>query len=153
MKTGKHAFQKTCRDVIAFVSCGARDARKFFDRQMSLEGRKQFDPAKQKEIKNYMVNDVLEKLEPHEKPPMESMIKMRWVLEYRLDENENKSPKARIVIFGYLEPDCENKPAASPTMTRNTRQLSSHFGACNEDVSGAFLQGRKLQRDLRGPQP
>ena len=23
---------------------------------------------------------------------------MRWVLEYRLDENENKSPKARIVI-------------------------------------------------------
>ena len=39
-------------------------------------------------------------------------------------------------------------------MTRNTRQLSFQFGAwtgisaAQTDVSGAFLQGRKLQRDL-----
>ena len=48
-----------------------RDARKFFERQISLEERRKFDPVKQKEIKNYVVNDVLEKLEPHEKPPRE----------------------------------------------------------------------------------
>ena len=40
-----------------------------FERQMSLEERKQFDPAKQRKIKNCIANDVLEKLEPHEKPP------------------------------------------------------------------------------------
>ena len=79
--------------------------------------RKQFDPAKQKEIKNYVVNDVLGQLEQHEKPPRESTLRMRWVLEYRLDENENKSPEARIVILGYLDLDYENGPAASPTMT------------------------------------
>ena len=44
-------------------------------------------------------------------------------LEYRLDENENKSPEARIMGLGYLDPGCENRQAASPTMTRNTRQL------------------------------
>ena len=42
---------------------------------------------------------------------------MRWVLEYRLDENENKKPTARILILGFLDPDYENRPAASPTMT------------------------------------
>ena len=124
MKTGKHAFQKTCRDLYAFVTSAAKKGRKeVFERQMSLEERRKFDPAKQKEIKNYVVNELLEKLEPHEKPPRESILRMRWLLEYRLDENENKSPKARIVILGYLDPDYENRPAASPTMTRNTRQL------------------------------
>ena len=79
---------------------------------------------------------------------------MRWFLEYRLDENENTSPKAGIMVLGHLDPDYENRPAASPTMTRNTRQLFLQFGAwmgfsaAKGDVSGEFLQGRKLQRDL-----
>ena len=72
MKTGKHAFQKTCSNLYAFVTSAAKKGRKEgFERQMSLEERRKFDPAKQKEIKNYVVNDVLEKLEPHEKPPRE----------------------------------------------------------------------------------
>ena len=110
---GKNAFQKTCRDMSAFVTRAARKGRKeVFERQMSLEERNQFDPAKQKEIKNYVVNSVLVKLEPHEKPPREKVLRMRWVLEYRLDENENKTPKARIVFLGCLDPDCKNRPAA-----------------------------------------
>ena len=148
-------FQKTCRVMYAFVTGAASKGRKeVFERQMSLEERKHFDPSKQKEVKNNATNNVLEKLEPHEKPPRESILRMRWVLEYRLDENDNKTPKARIVILGYLDPDYEHRPAASPTMTRNTRQLLLHFGAwmgfsaAKGDVSGAFLQGRNLQRDL-----
>ena len=68
---------------------------------------------------------------------------MRWILEYRLDEKENKYPKARTVILEYFEPDYSNRPAASPTMTRNTRQLLLQLGSCMEfsaakgDVSGA----------------
>ena len=71
-----------------------KGAGMFFERQMSLEERKQFDPAKQKEIKNFVVNNVLEKLEPHEKPPRECKLRMRWVLEHRLDENEKKASQA-----------------------------------------------------------
>ena len=89
--------------------------------QMSLELGKQFDPAKQKEIMNYVVNDVLEKQEPHERTPRESRLRMRWILEYRLDDNEIKSPKARIVMLAHQDPDNENRPAASPTMTRNLK--------------------------------
>ena len=69
MKPGKHAFQKACRDMYAFVTSAASNARKEVpERQTSLEERKQFDPANQKEIKNCVVNEVLEKLESHEKP-------------------------------------------------------------------------------------
>ena len=37
---------------------------------------------------------------------------MRWVLEYRFDENENKSPKAPFVIFGYLDPEYEKQTSS-----------------------------------------
>ena len=41
MKTGKHAFQKTCRDLYAFVTSAAEKGRKgVFERQMSLEEEK-----------------------------------------------------------------------------------------------------------------
>ena len=47
MEPGKNAFQKTCRDLYAFVTSAARKGRKeIFQRQMSLEERKQSDPAK-----------------------------------------------------------------------------------------------------------
>ena len=69
-----------------------------------------------------MVTDVFQKLEPRERPPRESILRMRWILEYQLDENENKSPKVPIVTLGYYDPDYEDRPAASPIMTTNTRQ-------------------------------
>ena len=80
---------------------------------------------------------------------------MRWILEYRLDEKENKYPKTRTVILEYLDPDYSNRPAASPTVTRNTRQLLLQLGSCMEFSAAkgrrhwcVFLQGRKLQRDV-----
>ena len=54
---------------------------------------------------------------------------MRWILEYRLNEDEDKSPKARIVILRYVDAETENRPAASPTITRNIRQLLLQFEA------------------------
>ena len=62
MKTGKNVFQKTLQKYVCFLShvLQRRDASKFFERRMSRQ-RKQFDPVNQKEIKNYTMNDVLEK--------------------------------------------------------------------------------------------
>ena len=60
MKTGKHAFQKTCRDMFAFDASATRKGRKeVLERRMSLEERKQFDPAKQEETKNYIAEDAM----------------------------------------------------------------------------------------------
>ena len=79
--------------MIAFVTSAARkDHKEMFERQMSSEEKIQFDPAKQKKDQE-LVNDVQEKFGPHEKPPSESTLRMRLVLEYRLDENENSPPR------------------------------------------------------------
>ena len=54
MKTGKHALEKTCRDMFAVVTGAARKGRQeVFERQMSPAERKKFDPAKQKDTKNF----------------------------------------------------------------------------------------------------
>lgn len=56
------------RDWFAFVTSAARNGRKeVFERLMSLEERMLLDPAKQKEINNYIVGDVLAKFELHGK--------------------------------------------------------------------------------------
>ena len=86
------------------------------------------------------MNDVLEDLV--------HILRIRSVLAYRHDENTNKSPKARNVILGYLDDDHENRPAALPTVTRNTGQLLLQFGswtgysAAKGYVSGAFVPVR-----------
>ena len=58
---------------------------------------------------------MLEKLEPHEEPPRESTLRMRLILKYRLDENGNKSPKARIVMLGYFDRDRIQESTSSIT--------------------------------------
>ena len=56
-RLAENTFLKTCRDMYAFVTSAARKGRKeVLERQMSLEERKQFDPANKKEIKRYVVN-------------------------------------------------------------------------------------------------
>ena len=71
MTNWEASIQKTCWNIYAIVTSAARKGCK----------------------------DVLEKLEQHERPPRESILRMRWILEYCLDENENRTPKPCIVIF------------------------------------------------------
>ena len=83
--------RKPVEDMLAFVTSAARKRRKdVFERQTSFEERKQFDPAKQKEIKNFVANNVLEKLEPHEKPPRECKLRCDGFWSIALDVNEKK---------------------------------------------------------------
>ena len=113
MEPGK-AFQKTCRDMYAFVTGAASKSRKdIFKRQMSLKERKLFDPAKQAEIKNHVAKEVLDKLKSYGRPRRESILRMRWILEFRPDEDEKMSPNARIVTLGYLDQENQNRPAVA----------------------------------------
>ena len=90
--------------MYAFDTSAASKGRKeVFERQMSFEERQLFDPTKKDEIDNWShIKDGQER---------ESTLGIRWILEYRLDENANKSPEARIVMLGCLDPDYENRPA------------------------------------------
>ena len=68
------------------------------------------------------------------------------------DENQNRSPKARVVILGYLDPDYEKQTSSiSNSDEKHQTVVVANWcmdGIFRREVSGAFLQGRKLQRDL-----
>lgn len=123
------------------------------ERRLSEQELKQFSEAKQKEVKNYIVSKVFEKIPPDQRPDRSTVLKMRWVLTWKLDPNDDsvRKPKARAVILGYQDPLYEHRPTASPTMNRSTRQLFLTMCAAwrmkveKGDVSGAFLQGRDLE--------
>lgn len=93
-------------------------------------------------------------------PPPELVLKMRWVLEWRFDEDAGeKKAKARIVILGFQDREYELRPTTAPTMMNTSRnrllQLSAWlaFKMRKGDLSAAFTQSRKLDRELYGLPP
>ena len=113
-----------------------------------------FEAAKGVEVKNFIIAKVFELLPASQRPREDEIMKMRWILTWKVTEGGGTKAKARAVILGYLDPDYEHRPTASPTMTRTTRQLMLQICAQNSfklqkgDVSGAFLQGRNLHRHM-----
>ena len=122
------------------------------ERRLSEKELEQFAGAKQKEVKNYIMAKVFAKLPQHLRPSADQVLRMRWVLTWKIDpDTQDRKAKARAVILGYQDPQYEHRPTASPTMTRTTRQLFLTICAAQKflvekgDVSGAFLQGREVE--------
>ncbi len=144
------------RDLGAYiVSQAKKNHVEVHERRLSAADLEKFKAAKQKEVKNYILAKVFEKIPFHQRPSRDQVLKMRWVLTWKFDkENNDKKAKARAVILGYQDPKYELRATASPTMTRTTRQLflticaAYDFTTEKGDVSGAFLQGRQFQDNV-----
>ena len=125
------------------------------ERWLTPEERQLFQAAKDVEVRNFILAKVFERLPDHVKPDRTQALKMRWVLTWKICPNtQNRKAKARAVVLGYLDPEYERRPSASPTVSRTSRQLflqaAASFGYAVEkgDVSGAFLQGRRFNREV-----
>ena len=153
-KTAKKGFWM--RDFDTFVLNQVKKNHvEVSERRLSKEELAQFDGAKQKEIKNYILAKVFARVPMEQRPDADQILKMRWVLTWKIDpETEARKAKARAVILGYQDPLYETRPTASPTMTRATRQLFLTMCAAKKflvekgDVSGAFLQGRDCKDNI-----
>ena len=88
------------------------------------------------EVQNFVVARAFQALPAHLKPSRNQILKMRWLLTWKLDDNPGDSeplkkdasgnplkPKARAIVLGYMDPQYEFRPTSSPTMTRSTRQV------------------------------
>ena len=136
-----------------------RNAVEISERHLSEEELVGFRQAKTKEVRNFIVAKAFQHLPSHLKPSKNQILRMRWLLTWKLDENPEGEPlkcdsqgnplkpKARAVVLGYMDPMYEHRPTSSPTMSRTTRQLflqccANHgFQVEKGDISGAFLQG------------
>eukprot|EP00959_Pyramimonas_sp_CCMP1952_P054413 1137778-Pyramimonas_sp.AAC.1 len=57
-------------------------------------------------------------------PPQEGAMRMRRILEWKVDETAGeKKPNGRIVFLGYMDPGYEHRPTTAPTMTRTSRHI------------------------------
>ena len=107
------------------VSQFKKGRREVFERNMSAEEQDKFSGAKGKDITNYIVSQVLETLPPDVTPLPSEVMRMRWVLEWKLDElTGDAKAKARLVILRYLDPQYEHRPTTAPVMTKTSRHLT-----------------------------
>ncbi|CAK0841524.1 unnamed protein product [Prorocentrum cordatum] len=152
---GKPLKQATRHMSTYMASQLRKGKREISERTLTPDEVAQFGQAKATEVNNYIVSSVLETLLPGVTPPPEDVMRMRWILEWKADENTGtKKPKARIVVLGYMDPEYEHRPTTAPTMTRTSRHLVLQtmawlgFKGYKADVTGAFTQNREIQHDL-----
>ncbi|CAK0829393.1 unnamed protein product, partial [Prorocentrum cordatum] len=152
---GKPLKQATRHMSTYMASQQRKGKREISERTLTPDEMAKFGQAKATEVNNYIVSSVLETLPPGVTPPPEDVMRMRWILEWKMDENTGeKKPKARFVVLGYMDPEYEHRPTTAPTMTRTSRHLVLQtmawlgFKGYKADVAGAFTQNREIQHDL-----
>jgi hypothetical protein len=117
---------------------------------LSSEDKIAFDQAKMTEVNAWLAARAVRRASADF--PRERLVRMRWVLTRKGDG----TPKGRIVLIGYEDPDLPSIQSAAPTMSRRTRQLGLQYASIRRwrclkaDVKAAFLQGGSVEepRDL-----
>ena len=150
---------------MAFLVSGAKKQRAEVKMSTLTSAEKEeFQKAKDVEIQNWIKTGTVSKI-LREKIPYEQVLRCRWILTWKNVDTSNNGPstednkklkaKARLVIWGYLDPQLEELPRDSPTLGRNTKMLLLQMIASQgwdlrsfdiEDIEAAFLQG-KPQKD------
>ena len=137
--------------------------------ELSPEERTAFENAKQAEINNWLQTQTVSKV-LRDQIPVEQIMKCRWILTWKpldginQDEIEHKSlrshkPKARLVVLGYQDPQIEEIPRDSPTLSKTARMLILQTIATHSwqllsfDIKAAFLQGRPQEGRIMGLEP
>ena len=156
MPSSKRSWKRYFHNPEAFVTSQVRKrGLEVHERQLTEAEAIEFKQAKSKEVKNFIASECFKKAQ--EAFPDESrIVGMRWLLTWKVGEQYpgGRKAKARAIVLGYQDPAYENRPTSSPTPSKAGRQLFFQYCAWRKfrlakgDISGAFLQGEKLQEEL-----
>ena len=121
------------------------------ERNLSLDDRLTFMEAKKKELESFFNNEVW-LFDDASNAPVERVLKARFILNWKKNEDGTPRAKARLVVQGFKDPDAlgGTLSTASPTLTRLSRNyiltVATMMGMTifTSDISTAFLQGRKF---------
>ncbi|CAK0903294.1 unnamed protein product [Prorocentrum cordatum] len=145
------------RDLSPFVATQLRRQRaEVRERTLSAADLEKFRKARTREAQERIKEMVLEGLPSHASAPSDRLMRLRWVLTWKVDPAEpgGRRAKARSVILGFQDPDLTTQESHAPTATRTARQVSLQKAAnlkmrvAGGDVKSAFLQGEELDREL-----
>ena len=127
-------------------------------RELNSAELDQFKKAKNSEINNWLSTGTVKRIFRNQIPE-EQILRCRWLLTWKNVEQpapgeNDKKAKARLIVLGYLDPQLEEIPRDSPTLSKTSRMLilqmisSEGWDLMSFDVKAAFLQGTQSGRTL-----
>ena len=146
-------IRKYLRNPEAFVVTSLRKKRvEIVEKRLTPEEKELIRTAKGKEIKEFLKEAVVARLQQGETVDPNEVMKMRWVLTWKKNDDGSTKGKARLVVLGFQDPHLGTEHTSSPTLNRRSKQLLLQTVVQNSwqlkkgDVTAAFLQGRPLQK-------
>lgn len=151
---------------MAFLATAAKRQRSEVKLQtLDSEDRSKFEKAKQAEINNWLSTQTVKRIFRHQIPE-DQIMKCRWLLSWKPIDPSDQQPgqalhkaKARLVVLGYLDPQLEEIPRDSPTMSKTSRMMvlqliaSEGWELMSFDIRAAFLQGQPQSNRVLGLEP
>ena len=125
-------------------------------RKLSPQDKKLFEGAMQKEWNSWIENKVTTICKSRGISP-EKIIKARWVLVWKKSsdpDDRQKTPKARLVLVGWQDPELGKIATDSPTIRKESKGLilsicaSKHWKLWGADIKTAFLSGDPSDREI-----
>ena len=150
----ERSIRRYLRSPEAFVVTGLRKRRvEITEKRLTPEEKELIRTAKGKEIKEFLKEQVVQRIKEGEHVPEDQIMKMRWVLTWKKDaETGDKKGKARLVVLGFQDPYLGQEHTCAPTLNKRSKQLllqtvvQKDWRLKKGDVTAAFLQGRKLEK-------
>ena len=133
--------------------------------ELTESERQEFTAAKQSEVNNWLKTETLTKMF-RDQVPHEQILRCRWILNWKpldptdtANQGRTHKAKARIVVLEYMDPQIEEIPRDSPTLSRTSRMvilqlIASHAWKLQSfDIKAAFLQGQPQENRLIAVDP
>lgn len=157
--------EESPHEMAFLVSAAKRQRSEVKLTQLSPEDRERFAQAKFKEIDSWITTETIARI-TRNKIPRENVMRCRWILTWK-DAGETASsgvakkytPKARLVVLGFEDPDVDSIPRDSPTMNRLSRNMILQLASSNSwdiqsfDIKTAFLRGSEHDNRMLGLEP
>ena len=150
---GEKGIRKYLKNPEAFVVSSLKKKRvEVRERNLDKDDRKLIQDAKGKEIREFIKEHVVARLREGEKVSAEQIMRMRWVLTWKKDDNGEKRGKARLVVLGFEDPYLGTEDTSSPTLNKRSKQILLQVCVQNSwrllkgDVTAAFLQGKAAEQ-------
>ena len=125
-------------------------------RKLDKSDQKLFLEAMHKEWNSWIENKVTSLCKSKGINP-ERIIRARWVLVWKKSSDpdvKNRTPKARLVLVGWQDPELGQVATDSPTLRKESKSLvlsvcaASHWKIWGADIKTAFLSGDPQQRGI-----
>ncbi len=143
-------MRKYLRNPEAFVTSLKKKRVEVSLKNLTAGEKEMMAHAKGREIKYFLKEHVVSKLQEGEIVPKDQIMRMRWIVTWKRQEDGEKRGEARLAVLGFEDPFLGQEDTCLPTLQNCSKQMLLQICAQNNwklqkgDVTAAFLQGNEM---------